>query len=305
MKKWLFLFTILLCWLIAGFVLFNPLPAQDTGAIQFPEEISRIISTAPNITEILFALGLDEKIAAVTSDSSYPPAAAEKIYIGNFWQPDIEAIIAAKPDLVVTLGFPLYPQQQNLADRLRRLGYNSLTVFNTENISDLYDAVEEIGLATDTKMQADALTVEIKQKLDKIALLTAEKEIVRVLYIVQRNPLRVAGTDTFINEMIRLAGGQNAIGPTIQKYPPISSEQLIACKADVIIEPAMGQKNTDLLRENAFRYWSRFTNVPAIKNKRIYIVDDDAVSQLGPRLCEGAEKIARCLNPQLFENQKQ
>ncbi len=304
MKKWWYLLAAFIFWVVVGFSIFDFLPAQNSIAARPYQEISRIISTAPNITEILFAVGLEEKIAGVTSDSTYPASAAEKKKIGNFWQPDIEAIIAAKPDLVVTLGFPLYPQQQNLADRLSRFGYNNLTVFHTESLSDLFDAIEKIGIATQRQQQANALAADIKQKLERIEVLVAKKQKVRVLYVVQRNPLRIAGRDTFINEMIELAGGENAIGPTIQKYPPISSEQLIVCNTDVIIEPTMGQENPELLENSGLQYWSRFENIPAVKNKRIYVVADDAISQLGPRLPEGVETIARCLKPELFENQQ-
>lgn len=301
MKKWWCLLLVTICWFVAGFAIFDISPARSTVAATSPEKISRIISTAPNVTEILFALGLEDKIIGVTSESTYPLAATKKLNIGNFWQPDIEAIIAAKPDMVITLGFPLYPQQQNLADRLSRLGYNSLTVFNTEKVSDLFDAVEKIGAATKTQQQANMLITDIRKKLDHTTLLVKGREKIRVLYVVQREPLRVAGRDTFINELIELAGGENAIGPTIQKYPPIGTEQLIACNADIIIEPTMGQKNTGQLQNNAIQYWSRFKNVTAVENKRIYVVDDDTISQLGPRLYEGVETIARCLRPELFE----
>lgn len=302
MGKWWCLLLVTICWVAAGFAIFDIPPAQDTAAAARPEKISRIISTAPNITEILFTLGLEDKIIGVTSDSIYPPEATKKLNIGNFWQPDIEAIIAAKPELVITLGFPLYPQQQNLADRLSRLGYNSLTVFNTEKVSDLFDAIEKIGAATKTQHQANMLMAEVRTKLDDITLLVKGMEKVRVLYVVQREPLRVAGRDTFINELIELAGGENAIGPTIQKYPPIGSEQLIACNADVIIEPTMGQKNSEQMQNDAIQYWNRYKNITAVRNKRIYIVDDDTISQLGPRLYEGVETIARCLKPEIFEN---
>ena len=301
MKKWWLLSITFICWIITGFSLFDVRLAQNAPVTITPEKFSGIISTAPNITEILFALGLEEKIIAVTSDSIYPPATSKKMKIGNFWQPDIEAIIAAKPNLVVTLGFPLYPQQQNLADRLRRIGYTCLTVFNTEQVGDLFDAIKKIGLITQTQHQANFLTAEIRNEIERIRLLTKETEKVRVLYVVQREPLRVTGTDTFINEMITLAGGENAIGPTIQKYPPISTEQLILCNADVIIEPTMGQRNSEQLQNNAVKYWSRYKNIPAIENKRIYVVDDDTISQLGPRLHKGVETIARCLNPELFK----
>jgi iron complex transport system substrate-binding protein len=300
MKKWCILLAFFICWIITGFILFDARLEKNLQINIKPVEISRIISTAPNITEILFALGLEEKITAVTSDSLYPPAAAKKKKIGNFWQPDIEAIIAADPNLVITLGFPLYPQQQNLADRLRRIGLTCLAVFNTEQIDDLFDAIKKIGLATQTQDKANILTAEIQSEIERISLLTKETKKVRVLYVVQREPLRVTGTDTFINEMITLAGGENAIGPTIQKYPPISTEQLILSKADVIIEPTMGQRNSEQLQNNAVKYWSRYKNIPAIKNKRIYVVDDDTISQLGPRLHKGIETIARCLKPELF-----
>jgi iron complex transport system substrate-binding protein len=112
--------------------------------------------------------------------------------------------------------------------------------------------------------------------------------------------LRVAGRDTFINEMIELAGGENAIGPTVQKYPPIGTEQLIACSPEVIVEPLMLQKSLIDQQDRAADYWNRFENIPAVRNGRIYVIDGDTVSRLGPRLHEGAEQIARCLRPELF-----
>jgi iron complex transport system substrate-binding protein len=304
MNKWWCLFVFFFCWLVAGFVLFDR-PSAKKPAENQPEKTAGIISTAPNITEILFALGLEEKIIGVTSDSTYPPAAVSKLNIGNFWQPDMEAIIAARPDLIITLGYPLYPQQQFLADRLSHIGYNCLTVFHNEQVGDLFYAVEKIALATQTQGQANILMTGIKQKLAGISRLAGNGRKERVLYVVQREPLRVAGRDTFINEMITLAGGENAIGLTRQKYPPIGAEQLIVCNPDVIIEPTMGQKNTEELRTSAIDYWSRFKNIHAVKNMRIYIVDDDTISQLGPRLADGVEAIARCIKPEIFGNPAQ
>ncbi len=118
--------------------------------------------------------------------------------------------------------------------------------------------------------------------------------------MVQREPLRVAGRDTFVNEMIELAGGENAMGPTIYKYPPIGAEQVIAGGADVIIEPSMTEDDLPSQQDKAFQYWNRFENVPAVINKRIYVINGDIVSRLGPRLYEGVETIARCLRPELF-----
>ena len=296
MNKWWWLLLIVLLWAALGFAIFGFQPAQKASAAPLPGEVNRIVSTAPSLTEILFAIGLGEKIVGVSNYSDYPPEAAEKKKVGTFWQPNVEAVIAAKPDLVITLGFS---QQKNLAERLRRIGYNSLTL-NIKKISELFDAIETIGTATDMRVEAKALVSGMKEKLRNLSASAATEKKVRVLFVVQREPLRVAGRQTFVNEMIELAGGENAIGPTLHKYPPIGAEQVIACGADVIIESAMTGRNLAKQRKKAIQHWGRFKNVPAVKNDRIYVIDGDTVSRLGPRLCEGARAIARCLRPGLF-----
>ncbi len=298
MKKWLLLLLVTSCWMGAGFAIFGFQHYQNRSDAPQPSRTDRIVSLAPNITEILFELGLGEKIIAVTSDSDYPAEAAAKKKVGTFWQPNIESVIAAKPDLVITLWFD---QQRGLAERLKRIGYDSL-MLNIEKVDELFEAIKRIGAATGKETEANELESNIKKKLDNLAALVGTDERVRVLWIVQREPLRVAGRNTFVNEMIKLAGGENAIGPTVHKYPPIGTEQAIASGADVIIEPAMGRENAAGQRDKALQSWSRFKNLPAIKNGRVYIIDGDTVSRLGPRLYEGVETIAKCLRPGLFEN---
>jgi len=298
MNKWWWLLLIITCWTAAGFAIFDFRQAQDSGDTPLSTRADRIVSLAPNLTEILFALGLEKEIVRVTLDSDFPPAAAKKPKAGTFWQPNIEAIIAARPDLIVTLGFE---QQKNLAERLKRINYNCLTV-NIEKVNDLFEAIERIGEATGKQHEANGLVTNIRDNLGKLSALVGTEDKVRVLWVVQREPLRVAGHDTFINEMLELAGGENAIGPTLHKYPPIGAEQVIVCGADVIIEPSMQQKDLKEQQKNANQYWNKFENLPAVANERVYVIPGDTVSRLGPRLYEGTETIARCLRPELFEN---
>ena len=297
MNKWWWLLLVVSCWMVAGAGVAGVRQGRVNSITPPPERAGRIVSLAPNITEILFAIGLGDEIAAVTLDSDYPPAAAAKPKVGTFWQPDIEAVVAARPSLVITLGFQ---QQRNLTERLRRIGYNSLTV-NIEKVSELFDAIAGIGSAAGRQQQAEELIRRIKTKLHNLEALISNKPKVRVLWVVQREPLRVAGRDTFVNEMIEMAGGENAIGPTVNKYPPIGSEQVVACNPEVIIEPAMGLEDIESQRKTALQYWSRFQNLSAVKNNRIYVIDGDTVSRLGSRLYEGTEEIARCLRLELFE----
>lgn len=298
MNKWWWLLLIVSCWMAAGAAIAGLRQGRVNGSAPPPGRAVRIVSLAPNITEILFALGLGDEVAGVTLDSDYPPAAAAKPKVGTFWQPDIEAVVAARPSLIITLGFE---QQRNLAERLRRISYNSLTV-NIEKVDELFDAIERIGPAAGRQQQAEELISRIKTKLQHLEALISDKPKVRVLWVVQREPLRVAGRDTFVNEMIEMAGGENAIGPTVNKYPPIGSEQVVACNPEVIIEPAMGREGVESQRKTALQYWRRFQHLSAVKNRRIYVIDGDTVSRLGPRLYEGTEAIARCLRPNVFEN---
>ncbi len=297
MSKWLLLLLMILAWMGLGLTISISQQNQIRGHQVSPNQINRIVSMAPNLTEILFALGLDNEIVGVTISSDYPPTAKEKHKVGNFWQPNIEAIIAARPDLVVTLGFD---QQINLAHRLKRMGHTCLTV-RIEKIRDLFEAINTIGTAVGKQQKAHQLVSDIQTRLDNLRALVGRDQTLKVLWVIQREPLRVAGRDTFINELIEIVGGVNAIGPTIHKYPPIGAEQVIACRPDVIIEPSEQHQNTAAQLRHAMQYWGRFENVPVVTNKRIYVVPADVVSRLGPRLPSGAETVARCLRPELFE----
>jgi iron complex transport system substrate-binding protein len=300
MKKWWWLPAVILCLSGAVFVIFGIPQFQDRSVSPLPNEPARIVSLAPNLTEILFALELDEKIVAVSNDSDYPLEAANKPKIGTFWQPNTEAIIACRPELVVTLWFE---QQKAVADSLKRLGYRVLTL-NIEKIDELLTAIQKIGAATGCQGHADQLVEKIDSRLNDLQLKLGSANKVRVLWVVQVEPLRVAGRNTFINELIELAGGENAIGDTLQQYPPIGTEEILTCGAEAIIQSAMGTGDMAEQQEAAEEFWSRWENLPAVKNNRIYVIEPDTVTRLGPRLCEGVELIARCLHPKILEQVK-
>jgi len=296
MKKWWILLVIFATWIGLGRVLLRPRHAQAALDGQPLRAPARIVSMAPNLTEILFSLGLDESMVGVTQDSDYPPAATQKPTVGTFWQPNIEAVIARKPDLVVALRFE---QQRSLTERLTRMGYNCLTLDIT-TVADLFDAIPAVAAAAGKPQQAERVVENMRAKMASIANASRGRDKVRVLWVVQRDPLRVAGRSTFINEMIELAGGENAIGPTIHVYPPIGGEQVIASAPQVIIEPAMTGGDLQEQYAQAASYWGRYVTVPAVADRRIYVIDGDLVSRLSPRLGDGIEVIAKCLRPDLF-----
>jgi len=267
---------------------------QPSAEIQNAPE--RIVSLAPNLTEILFALGLGEKVVAVSSDSDYPPEVADKNKVGTFWQPNTEAIIASRPDLVITLWFE---QQQAVADSLKRLGYRVLTL-NIEKTEQLLTAIQEIGSVTGCEQHAHKLAENISSRLDHLKSKYSSINKPKVLWVIQTEPLRVVGRNTFINELIEITGGENAISPTIQQYPSIGSEEILTCGAEVIIQSAMNTNNIEQQQQAAEIFWDKFTNLPAVKNNRIYVMEPDTTLRLGPRLPQGAEMLASCLHPDIL-----
>jgi len=270
-------------------------PQQSENTAMLSSAPKRIVSMAPNLTEILFALGLENEIVGVASDSDYPPQALSKSKVGTFWQPNTEAVIALNPDLIIMLD---NERHRPFASSLNRAGYRVLTL-ELRKMEHLQTSIELIGGTTDRQLQAQGLTDKITEKLDALSSRVGAEPKVKVLWTVQNEPLRVAGRDTFVNGIIELAGGQNAIGPTVQEYPRIGTEELLACGAEVIIEAAMG---VDLKQQRhaAGIFWSKYPNLSAVKNDRIYVVKPDTVLRLGPRLPEGLEMIARCLHPNSF-----
>ncbi len=262
-------------------------PASDNK-----RQSQRIVSLAPNITEILFELGLGDRIIAVSNDCDWPAVALDKKKVGSFWQPNLEAVIACKPDLVITLWFE---QQNNVAESLKRLGYRVLTL-RLEKIEELGPAIEKIGEYTGRNNEAEQLISNINRQLEQAKQKFYTPTRPRVLWVVQPEPLRVAGGDTFITELLELAGAQNTITSTSIQYPGLSTEELLTCRADVIIQAAMNKETVEQQKQEAMVFWSKYTNLPAVRNNRIYVVDPDTIIRLGPRIGLGLEQIGRLIH---------
>ena len=295
MMRWIWIIAIVLAAAVAAAILL----ADRTSQTAVVGEVNNIVSMTPQLTEILFAMGFGDTIAAVSSDSDYPPDALKKLKIGTFWQPNLEAIIAIKPGLIVSENFE---QQNQIARQLKRLGYPVVSV-SIMNTSELFEAIDTIGKATKNEATAAKLNADIKSRLINLSgkLSTARK--FTVLWVMQTNPICVAGRESFANELIEMAAGLNAIGPTVQKYPLVGIEQIIAAAPEVIIQPTMGDNDIPSQQKAAVEFWSKWPNLPAVKNNRIYVISGDTVSRLSPRLDQGLEAVARCIHPSMFEPQ--
>jgi iron complex transport system substrate-binding protein len=276
-----------------------PLMYRYVDKYDSQQQPQRIVSLSPNLTEIVFALGLGDRVVGVSNNCDWPAEAKQKPKMGTFWQPNTEAIIAAKPDLVVCESFL---QHKEIAETLKRAGTNTLSL-RAESIEQLYNAILSIGQAAGCSDKAELLAAKIKSELDQIRAKSSSAKKVKVLWAVQTEPMRVAGVKTFVNEIIDLAGGQNVIAPTGDQYPSVGTETILTCGAEVIIQSAMGTGDIAKQQETADKFWNRFANLPAVKNKKVYVIEADTVLRLGPRLPDGVMAVAKLLHPELFARQ--
>jgi len=247
----------------------------------------RIVSLAPSVTEILYDLGLGDRIAAVTTFCDYPPQALKKPKIGGYSNPSIETIVAMRPDLVVMIddGNPL-----EIRDRLKKLHINTY-IFRAKRLTELPQGIRDLGIALGIKdrafKRANRIEKEIRQherKSQKLSPHTARK---KVLFIIQPEPLIVAGPDTVIDDALKLLGVQNIAGNAASSYPKYSIEDVIRYSPDVIfIGHAPGMTG-----DTAKGLFRRLNSLDAVKKGRVYYTSE-SLYRLTPKAISGIEEIA-------------
>ena len=253
----------------------------------FAETPKRIISLAPNVTEILFALGLDDSVVGVTSFCDYPEAAKDKPKVGGMSNPSLERVVLLKPDLVImtTDGNP-----KVFAERLGSFRI-PIYVFRARTLSELPRGIRDLGSALGVREKADILAQELEsslKNLSQFSLHTARKE--KVLFIIWPEPLIVAGPGTAIDDAITLLGHHNIAAESRSSYPKYSIEETILQSPDIIF---IGKGHADI-REMSKGLLKKLSRVPAVKNHRVFFLSDN-LYRLGPRVIYGIEEMAACL----------
>src|SRR5262245_16955504 len=271
-----------------------------TGATEFSDGLGRkvlikkdpqrIISLAPNVTEILFALGLGNRIKGVTSYCDFPEEAKAKEKIGDTINPSIERIISLRPDLVI---ISTASQLEKITDQLDKL---SIPVFvtNPRKVREVVASIRLLGEVTRTTTQANQLADELDRRISAVEMRVKDLPKPRVLYVLQIDPLITAGRDSFINDLIILAGGNSISGEEKADYPQFSRETVVARAPEVIIAPS--SHGAELVGEKDLR--GQFAATPAIRFDRIVRVNPDWVDRPGPRIVLGLEQLAQGLHPE-------
>ena len=259
----------------------------------------KIVSMAPANTEILFALGLDDRIAGVTRFCDYPPKVKTMVeegkiaIIGGFADPSIEKIIALKPDVV----FAAHTIQLKAAESLEDRGV-PVILLDPKNVQDILDNILLVGKATGKEAEAKKLVEEMKKRIDYVISQTRNVTYTpKVYYEVWHDPLMSIGPGTWIHELIKLAGGSNIFSDAKVKYPKVSPESVIARNPEIIIikHGYMGGVAKDEIVKRPG--WNA---IDAVKNGKIYEVDENILIRPGPRIVEGLETLAKIIHPELF-----
>lgn len=301
MPKRYFLVLVFLCFMLAcgkELAVTSGSGSDDAVKREYP---ARIISMAPSITEVIFALGLGDRVVGVSDFCDYPPEAFEKPKIGGVVNPNMEAVVALDPDLVIALPNVTH---ESLFRSLRQLGIKVLTLRN-DALEDLIETIRAIGEETSTQAEAEAMIGELNGKFSAIRLKVADAPRRRVMFIVGIDPLFVAGKGTFIDELIEIAGGTNIAGDSAAKYPMIGIEEVVSKAPEVIIYTSLNFELTPEQEAKAKELWSVYPSIPAVRNGRIHGLVADYVTLAGPRLVIGVEEMARAIHPELFKNEGQ
>jgi iron complex transport system substrate-binding protein len=260
----------------------------------------RIVSTAPSITELLYALGLGDRVVGVTRYCRYPPEAQQKPKIGDYVNPNLEAIAALRPDLVVIQTNPV-----QLAERLGRLHLHVFEI-NQDDIAAIYNSIRVVGDATGTAPRAALLSSSIRSQLEQIRARAMPLRRTRMMFVIGRSPNRldglvVVGRASYLNEVIQLAGGENVFRDAVAGYPEVSLEEVIARNPEVIVD--MGDMSdtigvTEEHKRSVVSLWQRVSAVSAVKQHRVYAVAADYYVVPGPRVVEAARAILAMLHPE-------
>ena len=260
----------------------------------------RIVSTAPSITELLYALGLGDRIVGVDRFSRYPPEVLRKQKIGDYANPNLEMIASLRPDLVM---IPTNPVK--LAERLGTLRLKVLEI-DQEGLAKLYESFRIVGDATGARAQAAKLTSTVQGQLETIRTRAAALKRTRMMFVVGRTPNRldgliVVGQASYLNEIIALAGGENVFRDAVASYPAVSLEEVLARNPDVIVD--MGDMAdtvgvTDQHKREVTSLWERLTSVAAVKQHRVFAVASDVYVVPGPRVVEAAKAFFAMLHPE-------
>ena len=257
----------------------------------------RIISTAPSITETLFAIGLGPRVVGVTVYCKFPPQALKLPKIGEYLKPDIETIVALHPDLVV-----VQAQPNHLSEELGRLHIAHIEV-QSHNLDEIYAGARAIGKAAGATTAAEQMIADMQAHLQAIKRLTADRPRPATVFLVGHNPGNLEGLiagagSSYFSDLLNTAGGTNIFSDAATPYPKVSLEEILARNPDVILELS-GESHPK--QQEVLSLWQTQRSLKAVTTGHVYAIPAAAFLVPGPRAVEAANTLLHLLHPEIAQ----
>nr|WP_282804433.1 ABC transporter substrate-binding protein [Clostridium tetani] len=270
-----------------------PLKIKDSFGreVTIEKEPSKVVSLGPNVTETIFALGKGKKVIGRTEYCDFPKEAEKINTIGTLQSPNIEKIVELKPDVVIA---STHAKKENL-DKLNQLGITTIALYGEEDFEGAYDVISSIGKVLNSNKEANAIVNNMKKKVNFVKEKVKEKDTPSVYYVIGfgKGGDFTPGKDTFLHKLITLASAKNAGEDAVNwKY---SLEKLIEKNPDIII----CSKYFDA--KKGLQGTTGYTDLKAVKNNKLFEIDNNMLDRQGPRLADGLEKLAKLIHPDAFK----
>jgi len=266
---------------------------DDSGKqVSLPPQVNRVVSLAPNLTEIVFAVGGSNQLVGRTSYCDFPAEAKAVAEVGDTLHPSLERIIALKPQVV------LVSTASQLEVFAKQLQDHDIAVFVTDphDLESVFRSIEKIGEILNLTEKARQIVDALRSRVSTVEQKIKGADRVRVFYQLSAEPLYTAGKDSFVNDLIQRAGAVSVTSEVPGAWPKYSAEAALASKPDAIILPtggSMGDGNAAVA--------APLKRSPAVLNGRVYKINDDHLVRPGPRAVDGLEEMARALHPEAFK----
>lgn len=263
---------------------------DDTGRrVYLAKAPSRIISLAPSVTEMLFAIGAGTQVVGVTQFCDFPAEATQKAKVG-YANPNLESLVALEPDLIVA------PQEFLKPDLIGKLEQLKIPVFilADRTVEDVFAHIQTLGRMLDRSTEATALGMDLRQHIARVKARTQSAAPVRVLYVLNSEPLITVGPGSFIDQLIGLAGGVNVAAKSATAYPRLSMEVVLQENPDILIFPTGEAEGISESEQQAWRKWS---TLAAVKRNNLRQIPADLLNRPGPRIGIALELLADLLHP--------
>jgi len=266
---------------------------DDAGrAVTVARRPQRIVSLAPSNTEILFALGLADRVVGVDKYSNYPPAAAQKPQIGDYSSTNLEQVLATEPDLILAAGIT----SRDVISAFESRGL-TVVVLNPPTLDGVFGNISLLGQVADVNGAAATVRGNLESRLATLtARLATASTKPRVFFELDATQFFTVGPKSFIDDLIGRAGGANIAADAATAYPKLTAEQIIAKDPEVIVLSDEGYGAT-VASVGTRPGWA---GISAVKGGRIVAIDPDLTNRPGPRILDALEQLARAIHPELF-----